>query len=79
MHNYQLLVVTITSKDTETRVITPYDDLDTATRKFHDAFSTIGAGPKKISVVLMDSDLRALRHEVWNAPVEQTTPTEQSE
>lgn len=76
MHNYQLLVVTISSKDTETRDITPYDDLDTATRKFHDAFKTIGAGPKKISVVLMDSDLRALRHEVWNAPIEQTTTSD---
>lgn len=62
---YYLLTITITSQDTEDRKLTPYEDHNTALRKFHEAFNTIGAGPKKISAMLLTEDLGIERVEVW--------------
>ena len=65
---YYVLVVTVTSKDTETRTFTPYDVLETAQRKYHEALCSIGAGPKKIAVVLLDCNLNPIQKEVWVKP-----------
>ena len=64
-NRYYVLNVTITSKDTETRNFTPYDVLETAQRKYHEALCGIGAGSKKIAVVLFDSNLNQIQKEVW--------------
>ena len=64
-NRYYVLEVTITSKDTETRKFTPYDVLETAQRKYHEALTGIGAGSKKIAVVLLDSNLNQIQKEVW--------------
>lgn len=62
---YYLVNVTITSKGTEDRQFTPYDVLETAQRKFHEALTGIGAGSRKISVCLLDSNLNQIQKEVW--------------
>lgn len=77
MNKFQLVSVIVNSTGTETRNMTPYDDYDTAFRKFHEAFKTAGAGSKKISVVLMDDNLNSVMHEVW-VQTEKPTTTEQT-
>lgn len=62
---YYLVVITTTSQDTEDRKLTAYDDLDTSIRKFHEAFSTVGAGPKKVMAFLFDSNGFTLKQEIW--------------
>lgn len=62
---YYLVVVKITSQDTEDRQLTPYDDKDTAYRKFHEAFASIGGGSKKISAMLLTEDFGIEKTEVW--------------
>lgn len=69
---YYLATVKVTSSDTEDRNFTPYDDLNTATRKFHEAFNTIGGGSKKINAILLTSDFGIVKTEVWEQPVEET-------
>lgn len=73
MHKYQLVSVIINSKGTETREMTPYDDKDTAIRKFHEKFDTVGAGSKNISVLLLDDSLNPIKHEVWVQTEKPTT------
>lgn len=75
---YYLITVKITSQDTEDRNLTPYDDINTATRKFHEAFNSIGGGSKKISVMLLDKDFGIVKSEVWTLPEEEQeeTPSE---
>lgn len=73
---YYLIVVKITSQDTEDRSLTPYDDINTATRKFHEAFNSIGGGSKKISAMLLNEDFGIVKSEVWTLPEEATEPTE---
>ena len=46
--------VVITSKGEEERNLTPYDDKDTAIRKYHEAFNVIGAGPTFVSACILD-------------------------
>ena len=53
-----ILSVTITSNGSEDRHFTPYDDPATAERKFHEPFNVAGGGPKKITVVMLDENLR---------------------
>ena len=57
---YYVLSITLTSQDTEQRVLTPYDDLDTAKRKYHEAFAGIGGGPKFISCAVLDRYLNVV-------------------
>ncbi len=73
---YYLITVKITSQDTEDRSLTPYDDINTATRKFHEAFNTIGGGSKKISAMILDEKFGIVKSEVWTAPEEAAEPTE---
>ena len=62
---YYLVNVTISSNGTEDRQFTPYDVLETAQRKYHEALTGIGAGSRKISVCLLDSNLNQIQKEVW--------------
>lgn len=74
---YYLITVKITSQDTEDRNLTPYDDLTTATRKFHEAFNSIGGGSKKISAMILDSNFGIVKTEVWTLPEQQEEPVEE--
>lgn len=74
---YYLIVVKITSQDTEDRQLTPYDDINTATRKFHEAFNSIGGGSKKISAMILDSNFGIVKTEVWTLPEQQEEPVEE--
>jgi len=51
---YYVEVIKITSSGAEERNLTPYDNKDTAIRKFHEAFNVIGGGPKFISAEVHD-------------------------
>lgn len=64
-NRYYVLETRITSQDTEVRNFTPYDVLETAQRKYHEALTGIGAGSKKIAVLLLDSNLNTIQKEVW--------------
>lgn len=74
-NRYYILDVKITSQDTETRALTPYDDLTVAQRKYHEALTGIGAGSKRICVALLDTYLNVVKKEVWVEP----EPEEQEE
>lgn len=65
MNRFYVVSITLTSSDTEDRKLTSYDDLTTATRKFHEAFNSIGAGPKRVCVTLLDTYLNELKRESW--------------
>lgn len=68
---YYLITVTVASGGTENRVMTPYDDKDTALRKFHEAFNSIGAGPQYIAAtILAKSQFAPIKTEVWQEEVE---------
>ena len=59
-NRYYVIKILVTSSGTEERNITPYDDLDTAKRKYHEAFNTIGGGPKLISCEVSDRYLNVI-------------------
>ena len=73
-NRYYVLKILVTSSGGEERTITPYDDLDTAKRKYHEAFNTIGGGPKLISAEVLDRYLNVIPgyRDYW----EQETPEE---
>ena len=60
MARLYLETITITSNDTEQRALTPYDNEETAIRKYHETFAGVGAGPKFISARLHDKYNNAL-------------------
>jgi len=70
-NRYYLVQVVITSSGAENRTLTPYDNVDTALRKFFETFNVIGAGPNKICAALLDSNLNTIKREYWAAPVEE--------
>lgn len=77
-----VLEITTTSQGTEERHFTPYDNTETAYRKFYEPLTKIGAGPKKIVVGLYDSDLNQIKRESWEKPeelevVEPVTPEDE--
>lgn len=72
MKYYLVTVKTLSNGTSEERAITPYTDIDAAQRKFHEAFNTIGGGPRKICAMLLDENFGILRSEMW----EQTTNVE---
>ena len=59
-NRYYVLKILVTSSGGEERTFTPYDDLDTAKRKYHEAFNTIGGGPKFISAEVLDMYLNVV-------------------
>lgn len=62
---YYVVSVTTTSNGSEQRGITYYTDLETALRKFFEPLESIGAGPLKICVLLLDKYLNVIKHETW--------------
>lgn len=62
---YYVVNVTIASSGTENRIINPYDNEETALRKFYEPLGSIGAGPKKICVLLLDEYFEVLEKKVW--------------
>lgn len=62
---YYVLSVTINSGGSENRVLTPYENEDTALRKFFEIFQGIGGGPRKIQALLLDEDLYTIKAERW--------------
>ena len=73
-NRYYLVKVLITSSGAENRELTAYDDIDTATRKFHEGFNTIGGGPKQIAMLLLDAYLNTIKKEVWMEPAPEPEP-----
>ena len=67
---YYVLVVKILSNGNEDRSLTAYDDYDTALRKYHESFNTIGGGPRQIATCLLGEGLITLKREVWTASTE---------
>jgi hypothetical protein len=76
---YYLADVTITSSETEQRNFTPYDSYETALRKFHQVFGSIGAGPLKISATILDNNLFPIKNEAWEKEVEPKLEEEPTE
>lgn len=76
MKFYLVSVKTLSNGTSEERAITPYDDMDVALRKFHEAFNTIGGGPRKICVMLLDQDFGIVKVEVWEQTKEVEVPEE---
>ena len=67
---YYLLVVKVTSADAEERNLTPYDDYNTALRKFHEAFNVIGGGPKYIAATIIEKNsFNEIKCEIWRQEV----------
>jgi hypothetical protein len=79
MGRFYLVNVVISSKDTEVRTLTPYDDIDTATRKFHESFGSIGGGSKKIATILLDEFMNEIKKEVWLEPQPEPEPEPEPE
>lgn len=75
-NRYYVIKIVVTSSGGEERSITPYDDLDTAKRKYHEAFNTIGGGPKLISCEVIDRYLNVIPgfRDTWQ--LEEPEPTE---
>lgn len=74
---YYLITVTVASGGGENRVMTPYDDKDTALRKFHEAFNSIGAGPQYIAATILEkSQFAPIKTEVWKLELEPETNEE---
>ena len=62
---YYVVNVTTNSNGTETRNLTPYTNEETALRKFYEPLGSIGAGPTKICVLLLDEYFEVIKKEVW--------------
>jgi len=62
---WYVLNLTITSQGAEQRSLTPYDNKDTAIRKFYECFNAVGGGPKKITALLLDDNLNYVKREQW--------------
>lgn len=62
---WYVLNLTITSSGAEQRAFTPYDNHDTAIRKFYECFNTVGGGPKKIIAILFDENLVQIKRDYW--------------
>lgn len=70
-----LITIKVLSNGNEERAMTPYDDPDTAERKWHEAFNVIGGGPKFISAEVVDKYFNVVNglNRVW---MEKETPNE---
>lgn len=65
---YYLITIITNSTETESRNLTPYDNKETALRKFHEAFNTIGAGSKEIYAELIEKNevsYDIIKRETW--------------
>lgn len=62
---YYILTLITTSKETEDRQFTPYNSLETAERKYHEALTGIGGGSFRIATALLDNNINVIKKEVW--------------
>jgi len=65
---YYLISIITNSQGTETRNLTPYDNKETALRKFHEAFNSIGGGSKEIYAELIEKNevsYDIIKRETW--------------
>lgn len=62
---YYVIDVTTNSNGTETRNLKPYTSEETALRKFYEPLGSIGAGPTRICVLLLDEYFEVIKKEVW--------------
>jgi len=62
---FYVVEVTTNSTGTETRKLTPYDNSETAYRKFFEIMTGIGGGALKICALLLDENLNQIKKEVW--------------
>jgi len=76
---FYVVEVTTNSTGTETRKLTPYDNNETAYRKFFEPLGNIGAGPIKICVLLLDENLNVIKKEVWIKHIEPETEEEENQ
>ena len=79
MARFYVVKIIITSSGAENRDLSAYDDIDVATRKYHEGFNTIGGGPKKIGMTLLDENLNAIKKEVWLEPQPEPEPEPEPE
>lgn len=77
-NRWYVFSVKILSNGNEDRNLTPYDDHDTAIRKYHECFNTIGGGPKYIAATILDRYMNQDRShtEVWQLPEPEPEPSE---
>jgi len=69
---YYLISIITNSQGTETRNLTPYDNKETALRKFHEAFGSIGGGSKEIYAELIEKNnvsYDIIKRETWTEEV----------
>ena len=78
-NRYYVIKIVVTSSGAEERSLTPYDDLTVAPRKYHEAFSTIGGGPKLISAEVLDRFLNVIPgyRSTWQQPEPEPEPNEE--
>ena len=50
---YYVIVIKNLSNGSQERTLNAYENKDTAIRKYHEAFNTVGGGPKRISSMLL--------------------------
>lgn len=77
-NRWYVVKVVINSNGSETREFTPYDSEDTAIRKWHECFNTIGGGPKLISATILDRFMNQdLKHtDTWRQAEPEPEPGE---
>ena len=77
-NRFYVLKIQVNSNGSEERSLTPYDDETTAKRKYHEAFNTIGAGPKLISVEVLDRWLNVIPNyrDTWQEQEPEPEPNE---
>ena len=68
---YYVINVTTNSTGTENRTITPYGNKMTALRKFYEPLGSIGTGPLRICVLLLDKYFTIIKREVWEDDLEE--------
>lgn len=76
---YYVETLKVLSSGAEERSLTPYDNKDTAIRKFHEAFNTIGGGPKLISAQVHDRYFNIVdgKRDWWQQPEPEPEPNEE--
>ena len=66
---YYVETIKILSSGNEERNLTPYDNKDTAIRKFHEAFNVVGAGPTFVAAEVHDKYFNIVdgKRDYWEA------------
>lgn len=88
---YYVAVIKELSSGSLEKTFTSYDSKDTAIRKYHEAFNTVGGGPNRITSMLFEDivnnpdgskavpntiDTIVLKNETWTLEPENNSTTE---